>query len=195
MLTIGVTGGIGSGKTTVCKVFKVLGVPVFHADQEAKRLQNENNEIKDGLKSIFGSEIYDKMGQLNRQMLASFIFNNVSLLQRVNQLVHPIVHREFETWSLLHHESAYVLYEAAILFETGHFKNFDKTILVLADPDQRLARVLQRDPLTKEAIVRRMQNQMPDSEKIQLADFIIENNDNQMIIPRILLLDNLFKSN
>jgi len=195
MLTIGITGGIGSGKSTVCKVFGVLGIPVYQADIMAAKLQNEDAAIKKGLINLFGTEIYFEDGLLNRKKLAGIIFGDKLLLEKINNLVHPAVHREFNKWlALWGNKSPYILYEAAILFETGSFRNFDLTILVVADENERLERVVKRDHTTKEEIQRRMNNQLKDKEKIAMADYVIGNNDNQQIIPQILKLDQLLKS-
>jgi dephospho-CoA kinase len=194
MLTVGITGGIGSGKSTVCKVFGVLGIPVFQADAVARKLQNEDPHIRKSLIALFGREIYSEDGLLNRRMLAKIIFNDRELLEKVNQLIHPAVHREFDRWKASLRRAPYVLYEAAILFETGNAHNFDYTILVMADEMERIERVMKRDQLSATAIRQRMQNQMNDAEKQKLADFVVENNDNQMIIPQIIRLDQIFKS-
>lgn len=194
MLTIGITGGIGSGKSTVCKVFGVLGIPVFQADVVARKLQNEDPQIKKSLIELFGTEIYSGDGMLNRKKLAKIIFNNRLLLEKVNNLIHPAVRLEFEHWQAKQHKVPYVLYEAAILFETGSSRNFDYTILVVTDEKERIERVMKRDHITYEAILQRMQNQMKDTEKRRLADFVLENNDDQMIIPQVIKLDQILKS-
>ena len=194
MLTIGITGGIGSGKSTVCKVFRVLGIPVFQADMVARRLQNEDPQLKNSLIELFGPNIYADDGLLNRKKLAEIIFNNRQYLEKVNNLIHPAVHQEFEHWKVKMAKFPYVLYEAAILFETGSSRNFDFTILVIADEKERIERVMKRDRATTEAILHRMHNQMNDAEKKRLADFILENNNNQLIIPQILKLDKILKS-
>ena len=194
MLKVGITGGIGSGKSTVCKVFSVLGIPVFNADVEAGRLQNEDPQIGTELIGIFGSEIYSAEGLLNRKKLASIVFNDSGLLEKLNSIIHPAVHREFEKWSARNSNFPYVIYEAAILFETGSFRNFDFTILVVADEQERIDRVSKRDHSRPEDVLQRMNNQMMDKEKIKMADFVIENNDNQLIISQILKLDQLLKS-
>ncbi|MCK9618815.1 MAG: dephospho-CoA kinase [Lentimicrobiaceae bacterium] len=194
MLKVGITGGIGSGKSTVCRVFSVLGIPVFNADVEAGRLQNEDPQIGTELIGIFGSDIYSAEGLLNRKMLASIVFNDRGLLEKLNSIIHPAVHREFEKWSARNSDFPYVIYEAAILFETGSFRNFDFTILVVADEQERIERVSKRDHSRPEDVVQRMNNQMMDKEKIKMADFVIENNDNQLIISQILILDQLLKS-
>ncbi|MCX6221800.1 MAG: dephospho-CoA kinase [Bacteroidia bacterium] len=194
MLKVGITGGIGSGKSTVCRVFSVLGIPVFQADVEAGRLQNEDPKIISELIGIFGPEIYSKEGLLNRKKLASIVFNDRGLLEKLNSIIHPAVHREFEKWSARNSNFPYVIYEAAILFETGNYRNFDFTILVVADEQERIERVSKRDHSKPEDVVQRMNNQLMDKEKIKMTDFVIENNDNQLIISQILKLDQRLKS-
>jgi dephospho-CoA kinase len=194
MLTIGITGGIGSGKTTVCKVFRVLGIPVFQADMVAGKLQNEDPQVKENLIALFGSDIYMEDGLLNRKKLAGIIFNDRHLLEKINNIIHPAVHLEFNKWKAQQENCPYVLYEAAIIFETGSFRNFDHTILVVTAENERIQRVIKRDRTTAEAVIQRMHNQLSDAEKIKMADFIIENNDNQLVIPQILKLDQLIKS-
>lgn len=194
MLTVGITGGIGSGKSTVCKVFRVLGIPVFEADIVARNLQNEDPLIKNGLTDLFGVEIYDSNGLLNRRKLAEIIFKDKLLLEKVNRLIHPAVRLEFEKWKKTKSDYPYILYEAAILFETGRSHSLDFVIMVLTDEKERIARVMLRDKLSEDSIKRRISFQMPDSEKRKLADFIIENNDNQMIIPKILELNLILKT-
>jgi dephospho-CoA kinase len=194
MLTVGITGGIGSGKSTVCKVFRVLGVPVFQADTVARNLQNEDPLIQSGLTDIFGPGIYDSYGNLNRKKIAEIIFNDKLLLDKVNNLIHPAVHLEFEKWKKSKSTFPYVLYEAAILFETGSYRSFDYVIMVMTEEKERIARVMERDSVSEEAIKQRMLFQMPDTQKIKLADFVIENNDNQMIIPKILELNKILNT-
>lgn len=194
MLTVGITGGIGSGKTTVCRVFSALGVPVFQADLVARRLQEEDAEIIRNLKKLFGEAIYTPENLLDRKKLAAIIFSDQVYLEKVNGLVHPAVHQKFEEWKMQMKDSAYVLYEAAILFETGSYRNFDFNILVTADENERIERVIKRDHTSREAILNRINHQMKDSEKRGLADFVLENNDNQMIIPEILKLDQIIKA-
>ncbi len=195
MVTVGITGGIGSGKSTACKVFEILGIPVFQADFIARKLQNEDPRIIKSLTLIFGKEIYAKDGQLNKKKLASIVFNDRKLLEKLNSIIHPAVQLEFINWKNEFAHKPYILYEAAILFETGSFRKFDFTILVVADERERIERVIKRDHTNVEAVLQRMQNQMQDIEKRKLADFIIENNDNQLIIPQILKLDQLLISN
>jgi len=195
MKKIGITGGIGSGKTTVCNIFKELGVSVFHADEVARNLQETNNYIRSGLKELFGETIYLTDGKLDRKKLAALIFNDVASRNKVNKLVHPVVKENFLDWADKHKTEDYIIYEAAILFETGYYKDFDYNILVTAEEDIRIQRVIKRDQTNREAVIERIKNQMPDHDKISLADFIIHNDEKHLIIPKILKLDKIFRNN
>jgi dephospho-CoA kinase len=193
MKKIGITGGIGSGKTTVCQVFKVLGVPVFHADEVAKVLQETDDCIRFGLVDLFGKEIYLTNGKPDRRKIAALIFNDSALKEKVNQLIHPAVKEDFLSLVKKYKEEDYIIYEAAILFETGSFKDFDYNILVTADEETRIQRVIQRDQTNRAAIIQRIKNQMQDEQKIPLADFIIQNDGKHLIIPQVLELDKIFR--
>jgi dephospho-CoA kinase len=193
MITVGLTGGLGSGKTTVAKVFQTLGIPVFYADDEAKELTNASPEIRQGLLSTFGPELYAS-GSLNKVLLASIIFNNPDALARVNRLIHPAVQQAFAAWAARQH-SVYVVQEAAILFETGGYKNFDKMVLVTAPQELRITRVIQRSGWSREEALQRMANQWDENQKIPLADFVILNDGSQPLLPQILAIhENLIRS-
>ncbi len=193
MMKIGITGGIGSGKTTVCEIFKLLGIPVFHADAEARNLQNNNLQIRDQLKGLLGNNIYTPDGMLDRKMMGEIIFNDQNLLQAVNAIIHPAVRQTFLKWGGVFADAPYLIYEAAILFESGYASDFDLNILILADEKTRIDRVLKRDQLTEEIIRQRIRNQMPDEQKRNLADYIIENNDKILLLPQVLKLDKLIR--
>ena len=193
MRKIGITGGIGSGKTTVCEIFKLLGIPIFHADQEAKYLQNNDLIIKNQIIKLFGEDIYTSEEILDRQKLATIIFNNKQALFAINEIIHPAVRQRFQTWTENFQAVPYSLYEAAILFESGYASDFDLNILVLANEKLRIERVINRDGTTEEIVKQRIRNQIPDNEKIKLADFIIENNANNLLIPQILKIDKLIR--
>jgi dephospho-CoA kinase len=195
MKKIGITGGIGSGKTTVCNIFDVLGVPVFHADEVARVLQDMDADIRSGMIDLFGEAIYFANGKLDRKKVAALIFNNPALKNKVNLLVHPKVKKNFLDWTAKNQSEDYILYEAAILFETGSYSGFDYNILVTASEQVRIDRVVKRDHTNEEAVLDRIRNQMSDEEKIPLADFIIENNEKQLIIPQIVHLDKIFRNN
>jgi len=175
MKIVGLTGGIGSGKTTVAKMFEALGVPVYIADKEAKELMNKSPYLRQKLIDLLGEEAYDETG-LNRPFVASKIFQNKHLLEKINEIVHPEVRKHFHEW-LKKQSAVYVIKEAAIIFEQNMQSQYDKVILVTADKQQRIKRVLKRDHTTPQKINAIMENQLDDSEKIKLADYILENTD------------------
>ncbi|WP_372948177.1 dephospho-CoA kinase [Mariniphaga sp.] len=192
-LIVGITGGIGSGKSMVCRVFQMLGVPVFEADTVAKNLYESNSEIKAGLIRLFGSNIYLPEGQLNRKKLASIIFTNDIHLQKVNELVHPVVRIAFENWLKMHENAPYVIHEAAILFESGFYKMMNFTILVSAPENERIARVVARDGVSEQMVRERMQKQWSEEKKQQLASKILINDNKNLIIPEIIQIDKNLK--
>lgn len=183
-MKLGVTGGIGSGKTTVCKVFNVLGIPVFSTDPEAHELLTSNNEIINKINSIAGKNLYTS-GTLDRKELATLIFNDSSLLKKVNSIVHPAVVKRFLKWEM-EQSAPYVIMEAAILFESGASKLVDRVATVVAPEEERINRVIVRNHLTREEVMERIRNQMNDEERIKLSDFVIYNSENDMIIPSII---------
>jgi dephospho-CoA kinase len=193
MKKIGITGGIGSGKTTVCEIFKLLGVPVFHADDEAKNLQNNDLHIKELLIKLFGRHIYSPDGMLDRKKLAGLIFNDSDALAKVNSIIHPAVRKCFLKWIDNHQDAYYILYEAAILLESRYASDFERTILVLADEKVRIERVIKRDHVSEELVKQRINNQMPEAEKIKMVDFIIENSNEKLLFPQIIELDKLIR--
>ncbi len=195
MKKIGITGGIGSGKTTVCEIFKLLGVPVFHADDEARNLQNTDIQIRRSIIKHFGEQIYSQEGILDRKKLAAIVFNNPVALAKLNAIIHPAVRENFLKWTENHLEEPYVLYEAAILIESGYGSDFDKTILIVADEKSRIGRVTRRDGSPEELVKQRISNQMTDIQKIKHVDYIIENNNNELLIPRVIELDRLIREN
>jgi dephospho-CoA kinase len=173
MKIIGLTGGIGSGKTTVANMFKDLGVPVYIADDEAKKLTNKSKVIKRKLVNLLGEEAFLD-GLLNRKFVADIIFKDPELLKKVNSIIHPKVASHFKLW-VKKQKGSYCVKEAAILFENGGYKDCDLTILVTAPMDIRIERVLNRDITTRQAIKERIDNQWTDKEKSKLANIIIEN--------------------
>ena len=191
-LTIGITGGIGSGKSTVCKIFKLLGVPVFEADSVAKELLNTHSEIINGLTNLFGEGIYTENNLIDRKKLANIIFNDEVQFTKVNSLVHPIVRREFINWAKVN-DSKYVIHEAAILFESGFYKMMDFTILVSAPTSQRIERVIKRDRTTEMLVKDRINKQWSDEKKREIASFEIKNDNRSLIIPQIIKIDNQLK--
>jgi len=185
---LGITGGIGSGKTSVCRVFDVLRIPVFSADREAQGIMENDNEIIRQINSIAGKDLY-KNGNLDRMDLAKIIFNDKSLLAKMNSLIHPAVFNRFTKWVLLQ-TAPYVIMEAAILFESGAGKYVDSVATVIAPVEQRVRRVIHRNKLSREQVLDRMRNQMDDETRMKLSDYIIYNSENDMIIPTILKIHN-----
>jgi len=194
MLKIGITGGIGSGKSTVCRVFLAFGIPVFEADRIARDLMNTNEEIYEKLINLFGESIYQSDHTVDRKYLAGIVFNNPSLLAQLNEIVHPVVRETFFNWCEKQ-QSPYIIHEAAILFESGFYKMMDKTIAVVTSENERIQRVMKRDGLTLELVKERIKNQWTDAERIKLADFVIGNNDNELIIPQIIEIDKKIRAN
>ena len=191
-LAVGITGGIGSGKSTVCKIFRLLDVPVFEADLVAKDIMNNNKAVMTKLISWFGADIYSNE-LLNRKKLASFIFQSEEWIQKVNALVHPLVRDEFLTWKE-NQNVPYIIYEAAILFESGFYQLMDVNILVTAPEQLRIDRVKERDNLTAEHISARMSKQWTDDEKRKLATIEIVNDNSTLIIPQIVEIDKKLKT-
>ena len=193
MLKIGITGGIGAGKTTVCSVFQNMGIPVFNADNQAKTLLNNTNVIeyyhKEFGNTVFSNNLIDKV------KLAKLIFSNTEALQKVNNFIHPLVYKLFDEWCLLHTNKPYLINEAALLFESQSYKRLDYTILIVAPIETRIKRVAQRDGFSYEDIKARMDKQLSEEQKIKMADFIIDNNEKELILPAILNLHNEFLKN
>jgi len=194
MIKVGITGGIGSGKTTVCKVFSVLGIPIFVADSIGKQLMNEDPQLKEQLIHRFGPAVYLSDQTIDRKYLANIVFNDPSSLEKLNSVVHPAVHKAFEEW-YLKQEAPYVLHEAAILFESGFNRMMDFTITIVTREEERIARVMKRDKISEELVRQRIRNQFTDEERIKLADFVISNNEEDLIIPQILEIDKKIRAN
>lgn len=185
MLRVGITGGIGSGKTTVCKIFETLGIPIYYADDRAKYLMEHDPTLIQAIKNTFGSGAYN--GEtLNRPYLAEKVFHNKTELAKLNALVHPAVAFDAEQWANVQHGVPYTLKEAALLFEAGSYKQLDKLIVVTAPEEVRTERVMLRDNVTAEAVKARMANQWPESDKVALADFIINNDGQHSLIDQVL---------
>lgn len=191
MKKIGITGGIGSGKTVVSNIFKTLGCKIYNADERAKTLMDSDPEIRLQLENTFGKELFST-GLLDRKLLAGLVFNDAEALKTLNSIVHPLVFRDFDTWVELHKNEPYILKEAAIMFESGAYKQLDSVILVHSPEEIRINRVMFRDKTDKESVLSRMKNQMSDEEKIKLSDYIIYNDDNHSLIRQVLELHNIF---
>ncbi len=184
VIKLGITGGIGSGKSSVCRVFSVLGIPVFSADLEAKEIMENDTSIMRKINSIAGRNLY-LTGSLDRTELATLIFNDNTLLKKVNSLIHPLVFDHFKKWQL-NQSAPYVIMEAAILFESGASDLVDRIATVVAPVEERVARVVLRNRLTREQVLERIRNQMDDDSRIKLSHYVIDNSENDMIIPAIL---------
>ncbi|MDX2000911.1 MAG: dephospho-CoA kinase [Chitinophagales bacterium] len=174
MLQVGITGGIGTGKTYVCRFFEKLGIPVYYADDRAKAIMNEDPELKEGIMQAFGKDTY-KNGLLDRPFLASKVFNDKVALEKLNALVHPAVFRDTANWTAQHAHVPYTIKEAALLYESGSWQILDKIIVVSAPLETRLERVMARDGFTEEDVKARMANQWSQEEKEKRADYVILN--------------------
>lgn len=186
MIKIGITGGIGSGKSVVASLFRLLGVPVYIADEESKRLTNQSVTIRKQLIALYGEAIYTTEG-LNRSLLAAKIFQDPAQLRIVNGIIHPEVKRHFEAWAV-QQPTPLCAIESAILFESGFDKVVDTSLMVYAPKALRIERATARDAAPREAIQRRIENQMADEEKRKLADHLIYNDDQQPLIPQVTTL-------
>lgn len=186
MLKVGLTGGIGSGKSTAAQIFEVLGIPVYYADDAAKNLMNTDQELRAALQEKFGEEVY-KNGELDRQYLASVVFNNSEKLEQLNALVHPATIRDAERW-INDQQSAYVIKEAALLFESGSAEGLDYVIGVSAPQELRVKRAMERDGADREEVMKRINNQMDEETKLKRCDFILINDETQLLMPQVLEL-------
>ena len=184
-IRLGITGGIGSGKSGLSELLRVQGIPVYDCDKEARRLMNESPLIKNRLCALAGSETYSADGQLNRMFLATFMFNDAGHVAQVNAIVHPAVRADFRHWAEERAEKDIVAVESAILFEAGMKDDVDKVILVYTPFQERLQRVMERDNATEEQVRNRMSNQMSDEEKLPLADYIIHNAEHDALTPQV----------
>ena len=186
MLKIGLTGGLGSGKSTVAHIFEVLGIPVYYADAASKRLMNDNEKVKADVQNAFGKEVYPD-GKLDRKYLAEIVFNDESKLELLNSIVHPATLCDAEEW-LKKQTTAYAIKEAALIFESGSNKFLDFVIGVRSPLTLRLQRAIKRDNISGDEAMLRINKQMDEEEKINLCDFVIVNDEQQMIIPQVLAL-------
>lgn len=185
MKTIGITGGIGSGKTTCCRIFETLGIPVYYADPRAKKLMTSDKTLKSQIKELLGNEAYFRNGRLNRKFIGSQIFHDKALLKKMNQLVHPAVGRDVIRWAS-QQDSSYIMYEAALLVENGSYKNFTKLVVVSCPKEERIRRVMARDHVDIKDVNARMKNQLTEKKKVAVADYVIVNDGEELLIPQIL---------
>jgi dephospho-CoA kinase len=192
-LQIGITGGIGSGKSLVCRIFRALGVPVYDADSRAKSLMTSDGILITAIRKEFGSLSYREDGSLNNEYLAKAVFGKADRLQQLNKLVHPVVGTDYAQWVERHAACRYVIKEAALLYEAGSYTALNKVVLVFAPEELRLKRVLQRDPQrNRQQVMNIIASQLSDEEKRKRADFVIINDESQLVIPQVLKLHELF---
>jgi dephospho-CoA kinase len=185
-LRIGITGGMGAGKSTICKVFSQLGIPIYDADSRAKWLMNNDKDVKEAVKANFGWDAYTRKEELNREYLAKVVFNNEEQLKILNGIVHPAVKKDYEIWTLEHKEQVYSLKEAALLFESESYKSLHKVIVVTSPIETRIERISKRDHVKREDILKRIQNQTTDRERMSKADWVIYNDGVNSLIEQTM---------
>ena len=184
MIKIGLTGNIGSGKSTVARIFNVLGIPVYNSDEKAKEFLH-TEEVKENLVMKFGPSILNGL-EIDRRELANIVFNDKEALDFLNSMIHPLVRKDFEDWCISNNKVPYVIQEAAILFESGFDKLFDKTIVVSCPEEITVDRVMKRDKVSELAVKERMKNQWSQEKKKELSDFIVYNDNEQLLVPQVL---------
>src|SRR5690348_16143407 len=185
MLSIGITGGIGSGKTTVCRVFEVLGIPVYYADAAARTLMETDPELIAVIKKNFGEAAYNEEEKLNRKYISDIVFHNEAKLCLLNPLVHPATIREAVRWMQLQ-TTPYAIKEAALMFESESFHHVDKVIGIYAPKNLRIQRAMKRDAVSRDEVIARMNKQLDEEIKMRLCDYIIYNDEQQLVIPQVM---------
>lgn len=191
MYKVGLTGGIGAGKSLVAQMFKVLGVPVYNSDIEAQKLMTQHPEVKAQVIEAFGEVSYLWDGQVNREYLAAVVFNQPEKLKILNSIVHPALWKDSVEWAERQAPKPYTIHEAAILFETGGYKNMDFNILIYAPADERILRTMNRDKVDRHAVIARMDKQMPEEKKMDLVDHVIYNDGSNSLITQVVELHHL----
>jgi dephospho-CoA kinase len=186
MIRIGLTGGIGSGKSTVAQIFEVLGIPVFYADDEAKKILNEDDDLKKSIIKNFGEDSYTD-GKLNRSYIASIVFNDKTKLELLNSLTHPAIMKRGEEW-MNKQTTPYAIHEAALVFEANVKERLDYVIGVFSPEELRIKRVIERDSISRDEVMKRINRQMNEDEKIKLCDFVLVNDEEQLLTPQVLKL-------
>lgn len=195
MLKIGITGGIGAGKSIVCRMFEQLGIPVYDSDSRAKWVMHHDNVLREELSETFGSDTYTASGELNRPYLANVVFNDPERLALLNKLVHPHVKADFTKWIKINNQAPYLIKEAALMYESEAWRQMDQIIAVYASLPVRIKRILQRDPHRTEADAKAIiSKQLQEEEKMARAEYVIYNDDKQLIIPQVINLHKLFLS-
>ena len=192
MNRIGLTGNIGTGKSTVARIFEILGVPVYHADKQAREIL-KSEPVKEQISELFGKQVLNPLNQVDRKALAAIVFNDNDKLSALNNLIHPLVEADFSQWCKNHEDHNYVLHEAAILFESGFDRLFDANILVTAPEELCIKRVMLRDGIGKEMVSDRIRNQWPQEKKLAMADYEIVNDEIAMVIPQVIAIYQVLK--
>lgn len=192
MIKLGLTGNIGSGKTTVSKIFESLNIPVFYADNEAKALYSLKS-VKEKIHSLIGNSVFNKSGDVEFKLLADIVFNDKAKLEQLTNILHPQVFKNYQSWLEDNSQAPYSIHESAIIFEYSQQEYFDKIICISAPLELRVKRVLERDKTSKEKVEERIVNQMKESDKINLSDFVIKNDESSFLIPQILKIHNQLK--
>lgn len=189
-IKVGITGGIGVGKSTVCRIFEQLKVPIYNADTRAKELMNSDEELKKKIRQAFGWDAYDKSGRLDRQYLAKIVFNSPKLLDILNKIVHPAVFHDYNSWVAQKAAEGhpYSIKEAALMFETDSYKQLDRIIVVTCPIDVRIERIMKRDHMKRDEVLKRMENQLTDKERLAKADYIIKNSGDFSLIEQSLAI-------
>ena len=193
-LKVGITGGIGSGKSVVCEIFSLLGVPVFNSDLEGRNILEKNEKVIAAGKEVFGPDCYSAEGTPDRKRIASLAFNDSGKLKKLNAIIHPAVNERFHDWLIEHAGADYVVKEAAVLVESGAYKEMDYLVLVSAPDELKRSRAAKRDKISDEEVSRRSRNQLPETELAKYAQFIIRNDEAELLIPQVLKLHAIFKA-
>ncbi|SEI43702.1 dephospho-CoA kinase [Dyadobacter sp. SG02] len=193
-LLIGITGGIGSGKSMVCRLFECLDIPVYYADSRAKWLTNHDPEIREKVVALLGAEAYDDAGQYNTRFVASAVFKNEALLKELNAIIHPVVLRDTRAWVAQHAEVPYVVKEAAIMAKASEANAVDYVVVVEAPVELRIQRILQRDKRTEQEIRAIIERQVSDESRREIADYFVQNDDDSELIPQVLHLHETFRN-
>ena len=191
MIKIGLTGGIGTGKSYISLIFNAFNIPIYNSDIEAKKLYY-NDDVKEEMKTNFGNQVYLSTGEINKEFLSELIFNDKNALEKINSIIHPRVKSHFSEWIKLNNTAHYIIKESAILFESGAYKQTDKIIVVTAPLDIRIKRIKARDNITEKIINKKINNQLSQSELIKNSDFIIVNDEKQALLPQISKLHETF---
>ena len=185
---IGITGGIGSGKSLICKIFSMMNIPIYDADSRAKYLINNDLFLKNSIKTLLGKNAYLPTGKYNRKWVASQVFNNPDLLKQLNSLVHPCVHKDSHDWVKKYSKSPFLIYEAALMKAAGDNNMFDKVIVINAPINLRIQRIQVRDKRSEQEIKDIIARQISDEERLKIADYVIENDDKEPVLEQVLEL-------